>query len=186
MKLIVGLGNPGKEYESTRHNIGFMTIDQIANKLGSLTFKEDFFGAYSKLTINNENVILFKPYTYMNDSGRAVRAIVDFYKIDIDDILIIHDDLDLPTGQIRLRKDGGSGGHNGIKSIISNLNSESFKRLRIGIDKDKNNNIINYVLGKFSKEESEIIKNSLIAAAEACILWPSTTFEIVMSKYNKK
>ncbi len=188
MKLIVGIGNPGLEYQLTRHNVGFMVIDHLAIKLGYKldNFKDGYFGGYIKTKINNEDVILFKPYTYMNDSGRGVIAIVNFFKINLDDIVVIHDDLDLETGYLRIRKNGGSGGHNGIKSIISNLNSEEFKRIRIGIAKDKNIDVVNYVLGKFTKEEQTLIKPTLDLASNAIIDMTTNTFDNVMNKYNKR
>ena len=186
MKLIVGLGNPGSEYQKTRHNIGFMVVDALLKKLNIISLKEDFFGAYIKTKIQNEDFIIYKPYTFMNDSGRGVISIVNFFKIDLDDILVIHDDLDLPNGLVRLRKDGSSGGHNGIKSVIANLNSEKFKRLRIGIEKDPNIPVIDYVLGKFNKEQEEQIKIAISHSVEAICAWASNDFDVVMSKYNKK
>ena len=184
MKLIVGLGNPGIQYALTRHNVGFMVVDHlvIRNSLGE--FKEDFYGAYLKTKINNETYIIYKPYTYMNDSGRGIRAIVDFFKIDLEDILVIHDDLDLPCGKVRIRKNGGSGGHNGIKSVIEHLGSEDFKRIRIGIAKPENHEIINYVLGKLTNDEVPPIKEALEIASKAIIDWSNNTFDIVMNKYN--
>jgi PTH1 family peptidyl-tRNA hydrolase len=161
MKLIVGLGNPGKQYENTRHNIGFMALDKYASE-NNLSFKIEsrFEGLITQTTYQGEKVILFKPVTYMNLSGRAIYKVVNYYKIDIDDILIIHDDLDLPTGKMRLREKGSSGGHNGLKSIIENLNTTNFKRVKIGISKNQND-IIDYVLGKFSKTEMELLDQAL-------------------------
>lgn len=155
MKLIVGLGNPGKEYETTRHNIGFMILDEyIQNDL----WKNKFDGFYQIITIREEKVLFLKPNTYMNLSGNAVRKVVDFYHIKMEDILIIHDDLDLPFQTHRIKKNSSSGGHNGIKSIISCLGNNSFCRLKIGIASSNRGNTIDYVLSKFSKQEMEFLK----------------------------
>ncbi len=134
MKLIVGLGNIGREYDETRHNAGFMTVDRFAEKHAFEFNKQKFDAMIADGIINGEKVILAKPTTYMNESGRSVRQIVDFYKLDPEDVLIVHDDMDLATGRLRLRQKGSAGGHNGIKSIIAHLGTEKFKRLRIGID----------------------------------------------------
>ncbi len=156
LKLIVGLGNPGKEYENTRHNIGFMILDHYLNQND---WKKKFDGMYRMETMFGEKVIFLKPLTYMNLSGNSVRKIVDFYDIAIEDILIIQDDLDLVFGKYKLKKNSSSGGHNGIKSIISSLNSEAFCRLKIGVGHDRKLDTISYVLGRFSKEESHFLES---------------------------
>lgn len=157
MKLIVGLGNPGKEYDNTRHNIGFMIID---NYLGNANWQKKFKGLYISLTINNEKVYFLKPETFMNLSGESVREIVTFFKINPKDILVIHDDLDLELGRIRIKENSSDGGHNGIKSIISALGTKDFLRLKVGISHNKNYNTKDYVLGHFSKEEQDIINKN--------------------------
>lgn len=157
MKLIVGLGNPGKEYDSTRHNVGFFLIDNYAKNNNMSIDKEKFNGKYNQLIIGGEKVILLKPQSYMNLSGGVVRKYVDFFKIALEDILIISDDLDMPIGKIKLRPTGSSGGHNGLKDIERNLNSKNYKRLKIGISNNKNIDTKDYVLGKFSKEEQKIL-----------------------------
>jgi PTH1 family peptidyl-tRNA hydrolase len=185
MKLIVGLGNPGKQYENTRHNIGFMALDKYASE-NNLSFKIEsrFEGLITQTTYQGEKVILFKPVTYMNLSGRAIYKVVNYYKIDIDDILIIHDDLDLPTGKMRLREKGSSGGHNGLKSIIENLNTTNFKRVKIGISKNQND-IIDYVLGKFSKTEMELLDQALNSMDDLIKMFISEKeFKNVMTKFN--
>ena len=159
MKLIVGLGNPGKKYEKTRHNIGFMAIDFYAKK-NNLEFQKKFNGLYFEQIINNEKVIFVKPQTYMNLSGNCVREFVNFYNIDLSDILVIYDDYNFEVGTFRIRRDGSAGGHNGIKNIIENLKSENIKRVRVGISK----NLIpleDYVLQKFSKEDADSLKIEL-------------------------
>lgn len=153
MKLIVGLGNPGKEYEKNRHNIGFTIINNYLKKYNNISIKKDFKSEYVKIN----DTIFQKPLTYMNLSGDAIQNLANYYKINKDDILIIFDDMDLNIGEIKIKKNGSSGGHNGIKSIISHFGNE-FNRLKIGIGKPKNKDIISYVLGNFSKEENEILE----------------------------
>ena len=149
MKLIVGLGNPGKEYENTRHNIGFMVID---NYLKNEKFKTKFNGMYLKKVINNEEVIFLKPLSYMNLSGEVVKKYVNYFKINLSDLLIISDDLDMPCFKIKLKYKGSSGGHNGLKNIIQNINTEEFKRLKIGISNNLNIDTKSYVLIKLNQE----------------------------------
>lgn len=160
MKLIIGLGNPGEEYKNTRHNIGFNVIDYYANSNNLGTFSNKFNAMYLKTTINNEQIIFLKPLTYMNLSGEAVLACVNYYHIDINDILVIHDDLDLPVGKIRLRIKGSCGGHNGIRNIIDLLKTENIKRIKIGIANNKLMDTKDYVLGKFSKEDNDLLEKT--------------------------
>ncbi len=157
MKLVVGLGNPGKEYNNTRHNIGFMTLDNFLGKVDWKTRLESL--VYIK-DIDDEQVIFAKPITYMNLSGLAVKKIVNYYKIPIENILIIQDDIDLPLGEYKLKRNSSSGGHNGIKSIISELDTEEFARLKIGIGKNDKIPVDRYVLGKFSTKEMDLIKEN--------------------------
>ena len=186
MKLIVGLGNKGREYENTRHNMGFMLVDRyLQYKNITDKFKEKFNAIYIETTINNEKVIFIKPMTYMNNSGIAVRAFLDFYKLNSEDVLVISDDLDLDLGKFRLRRNGSSGGHNGLKSIISHLGTDNFKRLRIGISNDKDD-VINYVLSKFSKKELneiDIMFDTLVDVLDDYFVMDFTS---LMSKYNRK
>ena len=160
-KFIIGLGNPGKEYLKNRHNIGFLLLENFSEKYDSkFTLKNKLKSWYSELKINNSTYRLFMPNTFMNNSGDAVRAIVDWYKIDLAQLFIIVDDIDLPLGKIRFRKKGSSGGHNGLKDIINKLQTENFNRIRIGIgsppinEKTKNFNTISHVLGNISSKES--------------------------------
>ena len=160
-KFIIGLGNPGKEYLKNRHNIGFLLLENFSEKYDSkFTLKNKLKSWYSELKINNSTYRLFMPNTFMNNSGDAVRAIVDWYKIDLAKLFIIVDDIDLPLGKIRFRKKGSSGGHNGLKDIINKLHTENFNRIRIGIgsppinEKTKNFNTISHVLGNISSKES--------------------------------
>lgn len=182
MKCIVGLGNPGKEYEKTRHNVGFMVIDLIAKDL-NFSFKKKFNADIAKGTYNGETLVLVKPLTFMNNSGEAVRMVTDFFQVDHEDILVIYDDLDLPIGKIRLREKGGSGGHNGMKSIIAHLNHQIFKRMRIGIGNDKVE-VIKHVLGTFNKEERVILENVLDKAHKASLDFVKMNYVDVMTRYN--
>ena len=186
MKLVVGLGNKGREYENTRHNMGFMLVDRyLQYKNITDKFKEKFNAMYIETTINNEKVIFIKPMTYMNNSGIAVRAFVDFYKLNSEDVLVISDDLDLDLGKFRLRRNGSSGGHNGLKSIISHLGTDNFKRLRIGISNDKDD-VINYVLSKFSKKELNDIDTMFDTLVDVLADYFVMDFTSLMSKYNRK
>ena len=185
MKLIVGLGNPGKQYKDTRHNVGFMFVDNIVNKLG-LKFSLDkaLKCEILQTNINGEKVIFIKPMTYMNLSGDSVYLVANYYKIAIEDILVIYDDLDLETGKIRIRPNGSSGGHKGIQSIINNLGTKDIKRVRIGIDKVSSDKTIDYVIGNFSKQDREIIDISIEKAIDILNDFIKLPFEQVMSRYN--
>ncbi len=182
MKLIVGLGNPGKEYENTRHNIGFMVID---NYLKNEKFKTKFNGMYLKKVINNEEVIFLKPLSYMNLSGEVVKKYVDYFKINLNDLLIISDDLDMPCFKIKLKYKGSSGGHNGLKNIIQNMNTEEFKRLKIGISNNLNIDTKSYVLSKFNQEELEKLHKKFEITNNIINDFINLDFEKVMSKYNE-
>ncbi|MCA1032835.1 aminoacyl-tRNA hydrolase [Bacillus timonensis] len=185
LKLIVGLGNPGKQYEDTRHNIGFKVIDELSSRLMIPIDKAKFNGAMGMGLVSGEKVLLLKPLTYMNLSGECIRPIMDYYNIDIEDLIVVYDDLDLPTGKIRLRSKGSAGGHNGIKSTIQHLGTQQFKRVRIGIDRPKNGmKVPDYVLGRFSEEEIDSVVDSVKLSASACEKWLSTPFLQVMNEYN--
>ena len=187
MKLIVGLGNPGKEYEKTRHNIGFIFIDALAEKLNVSIDKEKFNGLYTTTIINGEKVILLKPLSYMNLSGEVVIRFKEFYKIDIKDILVISDDLDMEFGKIRLRQNGSSGGHNGLKDIEQKLGTKNYKRLKIGISNNKMIDTKDYVLGRFSEQEIEIIENLKSKVTSLLLDFINEVeFTDLMSKYNGK
>ena len=183
MKLIVGLGNPGKEYEKTRHNVGFMCVD---NYVDNLSWKEKFNALYTEFMIDGEKVLFLKPLTYMNLSGQAVKCFVDYFKVEISDLLIIQDDLDLPVGDIRLKVNSSAGGHNGIKSIISELNSDKFARLKIGIANNKNYDTKDYVLGKFSEEESILITKAVSLSKDIITYFLKNGIEKSMNKYNSR
>jgi len=183
MKLIVGLGNPGKEYEGTRHNCGFRAIDAYA-EMAQVEFNhEDFKGVYAKFKLDGEDIILFKPQTFMNLSGEAVFAITSYFKIKNDDIVVVYDDMAIEPGELRLRLSGSSGGQKGIQNIIDLLKTENIKRIRVGIGEPKFN-AIDYVLGKPSKEEKPLIDKAIENAAFAIREFLLKDFNAAMCKYN--
>lgn len=185
MKLIVGLGNPGKAYEETRHNIGFKVIDLLAKKWNAPLTQSKFKGMYSIIHRPEGKVMLLKPLTYMNLSGESVGALMDYYDIAIEDLVVIYDDLDLPAGQLRLRQKGSAGGHNGIKSLIHHLGTQEFNRMRIGISRPPAGmKVPDYVLAKFSKEESPEVGDAVEKSAAACELWLSKPYLEVMNEFN--
>lgn len=184
MKLIVGLGNPGKQYEHTRHNIGFMCIDEIVKSLDCEFNKNKFNGLYAEKNINGEKIIFLKPQNFINLSGDVIKMYIDFYKINIDDILIISDDLDMPLGKIKLKKQGSSGGHNGLKNIESNLNSNHYKRIKIGISNNKSIDTKDYVLGKLREDESLVINNVIKIMPNIFNDYINLSFDQLMNKYN--
>lgn len=156
--LIVGLGNPGREYEKTRHNAGFIAMDFFANKK-AIGYVEKFGGLFNKIRVGDNEVFLLKPLTYMNNSGQSVIQVVNFYKINPSDVVVMHDDMDIPVGDVRYKTKGSAGGHNGIKSIIQHLGTQEFKRVKIGVSKPVEMIVVDYVLGKFSKEDRKLIDN---------------------------
>lgn len=185
MKLIVGLGNPGLKYQKTKHNTGFMAIDYYLKKNGLSFNKEKFEGFWIKTKIKGEDVILLEPQTYMNDSGESVTQLVDFFKIDAHDILVIHDDMDMPVAKIRLRKSGKSGGHNGIKSIIHCLNDSEFNRLKIGIDHPTKETVVSWVLTPFSSEDCTKMEATFATVSQIIDDFiDNKSIEFLMNKYN--
>ncbi len=188
MKLIVGLGNIGSTYTKTRHNLGFMCVDYFAEK-HNLEFKEEKkLKCYlTSFTVQGEKIIIIKPTTYMNLSGDAVLTVKNYYKISILDILVICDDLDSHTARIRLRQNGSSGGHNGLKSIIANLGSEEFKRIKVGIGRNPLMKTADYVLSKFTNEEEPLIEEAIKSVEEIITEFSlDVPFYKLASKYSKK
>ena len=185
MKLIVGLGNPGDEYKNTRHNVGFMVLDSWMNYHNYKFDKTKFNGEYSIIKYNNEDVIILKPLSFMNLSGTVVLSFVNYFKIDIDDILVIYDDKDIELGSVKLKKNGSCGGHNGIRNIIDNLKTDKFKRLKVGLSKN-NTDMVSFVLGKFSNVEKCKLDNDLKETNNILDDYFTLTFDNLMSKYNKK
>ena len=185
MKLIVGLGNPGKEYEKTKHNMGFMAIDEYAKSKNVNIDKTKFNGLFTIIKEDEEQIILLKPQEYINLSGDVIKRFVDFYKINIDDILIICDDLDTPLGKLKLKLKGSSGGHNGLKNIEANLKTKEYKRIKIGISNDKTRDTKDYVLSKLSKEENDIINQIIGLFPNIINDYLTMSFDNLMNKYNK-
>jgi peptidyl-tRNA hydrolase, PTH1 family len=185
VKVIVGLGNPGAKFETTRHNVGFMVVDELAYRFNIKKYKQKFNSYYEVATVNGEKILLIKPLTYMNLSGEAVKPFLNFFKAEIDDLLVIYDDLDLPVGKLRLRTKGSAGGHNGIKSMIQHLGTQEFKRVRIGVGRPPSfMSVPDYVLQSFHKDEEADVIKAIKQAADACEDWASKSFLEVMNNYN--
>lgn len=185
MKLIVGLGNPGNEYKNTRHNMGFRALDFFADSKNLKFDKKKFNGIFSEYNYNGEKVILLKPQSYINLSGDVIKKFVDFYKIDVSDILIICDDLDTAVGKVKIKYKGGSGGHNGLKNIEYNLKTQEYKRIKIGISNNKKIDTKDYVLGKIDEDTNKEIDKIINLIPEMIDNYLSIPFDNVMNKYNK-
>ena len=187
MKIIAGLGNPGKEYEHTRHNMGFDVIDELARRWHVTLWKEDMKAEIGQTLVNGEKGLLVKPLTYMNNSGEAVGAIARYYKVDLDDIYIICDDLDLPPGKTRIRKKGASGGHNGIKSLIAHLGSENFNRFRIGVGHPQDGHtVVEHVLSRPYGEDIQKIEDAKIHTADSIESALKDGVDHAMNVFNPK
>lgn len=184
MKLIVGLGNPGKKYEATRHNMGFMAIDLLSDQAQIDVDKEVFHGLMGRGKIFDNDVILFKPTTFMNLSGTAIQEVVHYFKIALEDIVVIYDDMALVPGTIRLRKEGSSGGHKGMQNTIDCLSTEQIKRIRIGIGEPGENDTIDFVLSKPLKDEMPLIEEAIANAVRAVKEMLKSDFDRAMNKYN--
>ncbi|MBS4175770.1 aminoacyl-tRNA hydrolase [Bacillus sp. FJAT-49736] len=185
MKLIVGLGNPGSQFDKTKHNIGFEVIDELAKRYSTNLNQSKYNGLYTIIHNNGQKFMLLKPLTYMNLSGECIRPLMDYYDIALDELLVIYDDLDLPVGKIRLRQKGSAGGHNGIKSTIAHIGTQSFNRIRIGIGRPENGmSVPDYVLSKFKKEEWTTLQIAIGNSADACESWLDKPFIEVMNQFN--
>jgi hypothetical protein len=185
MKIIAGLGNPGAEYAQTKHNVGFMLVDALAEQLGVSSWKDAFSSLVGEARIGGEKIFLVKPQTYMNDSGKALGPMLSYYKIDASDLIVIHDDMDIPAGTVRIRSKGGSGGHNGIKSIISHIGTEGVPRVRIGIGRPPaGSTVINHVLAPFSPEDAALVRDAIsyLLPAVECIV--TDGIDMAMNRYN--
>ena len=186
MYIIAGLGNPGKKYENTRHNLGFLTLDRIADKLGVEVKKKKFNSLVGEGRIGSEKIILLKPQTFMNNSGLAIKEAVDYYSIDDTNLMVIYDDFDIPIGRIRIRKSGSSGTHNGMRSIVDHLGSREFPRIRIGIGSDSSGELMDYVLGSISKREQELLTDAIERASSSAICYVDEGIDIAMNRYNRQ
>ena len=187
MKIIAGLGNPGSEYEKTKHNVGFMFVDALAEKLGVTDWKDKFDAKIGEARIGVEKVLLVKPQTYMNESGQAIGPLMNFYKLDAEDLIVVHDDMDIPAGTIRIRKKGSAGGHNGIKSVLAHVGDEHFARVRIGIGRPLPGwTVVNHVLAPFVPEDVPKIDEAIkyLLPAVECIV--TDDVDKAMNQYNPK
>ena len=187
MYLIAGLGNPTREYEKTRHNVGFEAIDILADKAGTTVTEKKHKALYGKGYIGGQKVILAKPQTYMNLSGESIREIADFYKIEPENIIILCDDINLSEGQLRIRLKGSAGGHNGLKNIISHLGTQEFPRIRIGVgEKPRGMDLADYVLGRFPKDQQALMEEAYRDAADAACMMIEDGADAAMNHYNRK
>ena len=184
--IIAGLGNPGRKYENTRHNLGFITIDLLAEDLGIRVNKLKFKALIGEGRIGSSRVILVKPQTYMNNSGESLREIVQFYKIPMENLVVIYDDFDIPAGSLRVRKFGSAGTHNGMRSIIYQLQSDRFPRIRIGMGSEDKGNLINFVIGGCRKEELPVMEEAVRNAADACKCIVTDGIDLAMNQYNTR
>lgn len=183
MKLVVGLGNPGPRYETTRHNVGFMVVDLVADQL-DLTFKKNNGMEVAEGRIGLEKIIILKPLTYMNLSGQAVQVLVNYYKLSPEDILVVYDDMDIDVGRIRIKPSGRAGGHKGINSIIQLLGTHQIARVKVGIGRPGPQTVVDYVLTPFADAEWETMKAAIFRAAEAVHTWAKEGVVPTMNKYN--
>ena len=188
MFIVAGLGNPGRKYENTRHNVGFMVIDETANRHHIQVTEKKHKALIGKGMIGGEKVILVKPQTFMNLSGESIREIIDYYKIEEKtELIVISDDISMDVGAVRIRKKGSAGGHNGLKNIILHLGHDEFQRIKIGVgEKPECYDLVDYVLGHFDKEESEQIAESVKSAAEAIAVMITDGADEAMNRFNKK
>lgn len=188
MYIIVGLGNPGKEYVNTRHNVGFEVIDALADKYNINVLELKHKAMIGKGYIEGQKVILVKPLTFMNLSGESIRPIIDYYKADVEtELIVISDDVSLPPGQLRVRKKGSAGGHNGLKNIIKHLNNEKFQRVRMGVgEKPRNYDLADWVLGHFNQEEKKAVDESVEKAVKAIEIMLTDGVDAAMNAYNHK
>lgn len=184
--VIAGLGNPGAGYEKTRHNAGFQALDRLADKMSIRVNKRGFSGIYGEGVRNGEKVLLIKPTTYMNLSGDCVQAILHFYKIPLENLTVLYDDIELPVGALRIRANGSAGTHNGMRSIIACVGGDQFPRIRIGVGDQRKGELADYVLGKPGKEEQEQLDAAFDAAADAALLIVDGKIGQAQGKYNKK
>lgn len=184
MYIIVGLGNPGRKYEGTRHNVGFHTIDLLSRRLTIPVNKLKYKALVGEGHIGSERVVLVKPQTFMNLSGQSVMELVQFYKIDLKQLIVIYDDIDVKTGSLRIREKGSAGSHNGMRNIIYLLKQDEFPRIRIGVGKPENGDLADYVLGRFSKEEAGLVSEAIERAALAVETIVGQDLQLAMNKYN--
>ena len=190
MKLICGLGNPGREYERHRHNVGFRVVDELCRRAGTALSQEKFEARIGQGTLGRERVVFLQPQTFMNHSGFALVPTIRFYKIELPDVLVVHDELDLPFGRIQLKSGGGAGGHNGLRSIVEQLGEDGFARLRFGIGKPEGPNakarVTGYVLSGFTPDEEASLNDLIVRAADASEAWAREGIAAAMNRFNRR
>ena len=184
LKLVVGLGNPGARYHGTRHNVGFAVVDSLAAGPGGGRFQSKFQAQVAELSEGGEKVLLVKPETFMNLSGRCVRQVMDFYQLPLADLLVVCDDINLPLGKLRARARGSHGGHNGLRDIQAHLGTGEYARLRIGVDAPRGDDAVDHVLGRFRPAERAVIEDSVLLAAQAVGVWAAQGIEACMNRFN--
>ena len=185
MKIIIGLGNPGRQYEDTRHNAGFMVVDKFAEKHGVDISKARFNALLGEVFVNGEKIVLVKPMTYMNNSGQAVGEVLNFYKSDLEDIIVVVDDIEIELGMLRIRAKNGKGTHNGLKSIFAHLKTDDYAKMKLGVGKFKRDmDLADFVLARPSKEDDEIIDDLIDRAVDALDEFTASPIDIVMNKFN--
>lgn len=184
MRVVVGLGNPGKQYDGTRHNVGFAVVDGLASAPSAGRFQSRFSALVSELIEGNDKLLLVKPETFMNLSGRAVRQVLDFYKVEPADLLVVCDDVNLPLGRLRMRAKGSHGGHNGLRDIQSHLGTQEYPRLRIGVGGADKGEMVDHVLGRFKPGERPVIEQTMLTAMQAVAVWASRGVEECMNRFN--
>jgi PTH1 family peptidyl-tRNA hydrolase len=184
MKIVVGLGNPGPKYAGTRHNVGFEVIDYLAKGPGCSAFREKFEAFVAELKEGDETVLLVRPLTFMNLSGRSVRAILDFYKLPVEQLLVVCDDFNLPLGKLRVRVKGSHGGQNGLRNIQDQLGTDAYARLRIGVGQPDPGEAVDHVLSRFKPGERPVIEEAVATAAQAVLTWARSGIEVCMNRFN--
>lgn len=184
MKVVVGIGNPGRDYDGTRHNVGFDVVDELSRSDRIEVTKRRFDALTGEGTVAGERVLLMKPQTFVNLSGRAVRQALDFYKLPADALLVVCDDANLPLGKLRFRRDGTSGGHNGLESIIACLGSDVFARLRVGIGREDERDLVDHVLGRFTRAERAVMDETYIDAIRGVAMWLTRGVDVCMNEFN--
>ena len=184
MKIVVGLGNPGRKYEGTRHNVGFAVVDALAQGPGVSSFQNRFAAEVAELREGDEKVLLLKPETFMNLCGQAVRQALDFYQVAPADLLVVCDDINLPLGRLRFRARGTHGGHNGLRDIQAHLGTTEYSRLRIGVGAPDGSELVDHVLGRFQPGEKAVIREAIETAAQAAMVWVAQGTEACMNQYN--
>ena len=185
MKIVIGLGNPGRDYQNTRHNVGFAVVDELSSRIAAASSRSRFRSLLAEGVLGTDKVVLIKPQTYMNLSGIAVREAAHWYKVDLEDVLVVVDDMDIPLGSLRLRANGSAGGHNGLKSITAELGSTSFPRLRVGIGRG-GGSATAHVLSRFREEEAKAAAELVVQAADGVELWMREGIVAAMNAVNRK